>query len=98
MVGRVVFGPLVEPAGHDSHGHEADHKQGLPRDLTAREIGVLLPLAAGCLILGVYPKPLLKSLEPGIRQIVQTADAARGERAAPLAGMAPRGDATEGAP
>ncbi len=65
MLGKVVWG---KPAGesHDSHGHEAhsnDHHGSLPADLSVREIGILLPLAALCLLLGLYPKPLLRVLE-----------------------------------
>lgn len=64
MVGKVVFGDLREPAGHgDDHG-------SLPADLTLREIGVLTPLALGCLILGVYPKPVLDTIEAPVAQVM----------------------------
>jgi NADH-quinone oxidoreductase subunit M len=66
MVGKVVFGPLVEPAGHGHHGPEDNHEAHLPRDLTGREIGVLIPLAALCIFLGVYPKPVLDAIQPPI--------------------------------
>ncbi|TVQ64253.1 MAG: NADH-quinone oxidoreductase subunit M [Phycisphaerales bacterium] len=56
MVGRIVFGPLREPEGHEHHGP-------LPVDLNRREILVLAPLAALCLFLGLYPRPALKALE-----------------------------------
>ena len=77
MVGRVVFGPLVEPRGH---GH-ADHGGGggephLPADLTPREIGILVPLAALCLWLGVYPSPVLQALQPPISATVKVLDEA----------------------
>jgi NADH-quinone oxidoreductase subunit M len=60
MVGKVVFGPLKVPGGdHGDHGHGHGHDHGhakgdeshghLPTDLNAREIGVLVPLAALCL-------------------------------------------------
>ncbi len=65
MVGKIVFGPLVLPPNHD-HGH--DGHGGLPRDLSAREIGVLLPLAALCLGLGIYPKPVIDGLTPAINE------------------------------
>ncbi|MCH2137703.1 MAG: NADH-quinone oxidoreductase subunit M [Phycisphaerales bacterium] len=48
MVGKIVFGQLREPADH--HAHEL-----LPTDLNAREIAVLVPLAIGCVVLGVAP-------------------------------------------
>jgi NADH-quinone oxidoreductase subunit M len=66
MLGRVVWGPLVEPQGHGhgSHGHDdAAHTSALPVDLSRREILLLLPLAAACLWLGVYPKPALDALQ-----------------------------------
>lgn len=60
MCQRVLFGPLKEPP------HTPDKSQGLTRDLTRREIGILAPLALGCLLLGVYPKPLLSTFETAI--------------------------------
>jgi NADH-quinone oxidoreductase subunit M len=78
MVGKVVWGPLVLPAGHESHGHghanDHGHSPGhsvLPRDLGAREIGVLIPLAVLCIALGVYPKPVTRILEAPIARTVQ---------------------------
>ncbi|MCC7389520.1 MAG: NADH-quinone oxidoreductase subunit M [Phycisphaerales bacterium] len=71
MVGRMCFGPLIEPAGH--HDHHDAHDDGhahLPPDLTPREIGVLLPLAALCLYLGLQPTPLMKTLEAPINDTV----------------------------
>ena len=65
MVGKVVFGPLQEPTGHHHHGP-------LPVDLSAREIAVLTPIALACLVLGIYPKPLLTTLEAPLDQTVQT--------------------------
>ncbi|MBX3321695.1 MAG: NADH-quinone oxidoreductase subunit M [Phycisphaeraceae bacterium] len=65
MVGRVVFGPLIEPADHhDGHGP-------LPRDLCPREIVALLPLALGCLVFGLYPKPLLSAIEQPVNISIQ---------------------------
>jgi NADH-quinone oxidoreductase subunit M len=60
MVGKVVFGPLREPAGHESGGHH------LPADLTWREIGVLAPLAVLCVYIGLQPKPLTDAMEGSI--------------------------------
>jgi NADH-quinone oxidoreductase subunit M len=85
MLGKVVFGPLVEPGGHGAHGehghgaaadHNAstpgdDHAPALPTDLSFREIGVLLPLAALCLLLGVYPKLLTGPLEAPVTAAVE---------------------------
>ena len=76
MVGKVVFGPLKEPGGHDSHGgghsggHGADSHTHLPPDLTAREITALVPLALACLIFGIYPKPLFEALKDPVNDTV----------------------------
>lgn len=71
MTGKIVWGPLREPHGH---GHHADHHDGahsaLPTDLSLREIGVLLPLAAGCLVFGLYPAPLMKAIEAPVNDTV----------------------------
>lgn len=63
MVGKVVFGPLVEP-----HADHAEAASPLPRDLCGREIGLLLPLAALCLVLGVYPRPMLCAMEDSVNE------------------------------
>ncbi len=65
MVGRVVFGPVKEP---DTHGEKV-------KDLSTREIGTLLPLAVMCIVLGVYPTPWLRSLEPAIEDVIRPARA-----------------------
>jgi NADH-quinone oxidoreductase subunit M len=53
MTSKVVWGTLREPAGHDdAHGV-------LPIDLGAREIATLVPLAALCLVFGLFPRQTL---------------------------------------
>ena len=77
MVGNIVWGKFKAP-GHDdyanghAHGHDAhaEHHSALPRDLSPREIGVLVPLAIGCLALGLYPTPVLRALEKPVQQVV----------------------------
>lgn len=59
MVGKIVFGPLREPAG--DHGP-------LPADLTAREIIVLVPLAIACVWIGVQPDIIMDSMGGAIEQ------------------------------
>ncbi len=67
MVGRVVFGPLKVPAAHGQGSSTEGHTHGpLVHDLSAREIIVLLPLAAACLFIGLYPSPMLDSLNAPI--------------------------------
>ena len=86
MLGKVVWGPLVEPAGHashgshDSHADQADHAHHapvLPPDLNRREILTLVPLAVLCIALGVYPQPMLQALQTPIERVVQRIDGAR---------------------
>jgi NADH:ubiquinone oxidoreductase subunit 4 (subunit M) len=65
MVGKVVFGPLKEPARDDAHHHPV-----LPADLTRREICVLAPLAVVCLYIGFQPAVLTDAMEPAIEQML----------------------------
>ncbi len=106
MVGNVVWGKLVEPHGHDSGGHGA-HASGahgahssLPTDLSPREIGILIPLAVGCIALGVYPKPLTDALRgPVTQEATWVMDAHRhATRTAAAARDPERSEAPEAAP
>ncbi|QDU34127.1 NADH-quinone oxidoreductase subunit M [Poriferisphaera corsica] len=63
MTGKVVWGPLKIP---HVHGEPAGQK---PKDLTAREIIVLTPIAIVCVWLGFNPNPMLKSLEAPIAKL-----------------------------
>lgn len=67
MLGKLVWGPLKEPHGH-GHGHGHDHAGELPTDLSAREIGILIPLAVVCLAIGLYPKPMLEAIAPSVEK------------------------------
>ncbi|QNN21686.1 NADH-quinone oxidoreductase subunit M [Planctomycetales bacterium ZRK34] len=66
MVGRVVMGPLNEPVHEHGDDDEEHHEI---KDLNAREIACLVPLAIACLVLGLYPTPLLRSLEGTIEHV-----------------------------
>ncbi len=70
LLGKIVWGPLREP--HDTHaepsGHPVEAHAKLPRDLSAREIGILMPLAVACLVLGLYPKPMLEAIAPCVEK------------------------------
>ncbi|MFW6060414.1 MAG: hypothetical protein ACODAQ_09540, partial [Phycisphaeraceae bacterium] len=71
MVGRVVFGPLKVPAHeHEAHGDGGRHGVS---DLNVREILTLAPLAVGCIVLGLAPYPVLRSLEAPIAHVVAPA-------------------------
>ena len=74
MVGRVVFGPVRIPE-HDSTHSTADaiaKTAGHPttHDLNLREIITLTPLAVCCLLLGLFPTVMLKTLEPPVDRSV----------------------------
>ncbi len=78
MVGRVVFGPLVEPHGHGHEGHRGQgtgHREEghgpLPPDLNAREIGILTLLAIPCVVLGIYPAPMLDALRAPVNRTIE---------------------------
>ncbi|MFU8829921.1 MAG: hypothetical protein ACNA8P_10885, partial [Phycisphaerales bacterium] len=63
MMGKLVFGPLREPDGHHHHGP-------LPVDLSGREIGILTALAIPCVVLGLYPSLVTKSLEAPLQDTI----------------------------
>ena len=56
MVGRVVVGPFKVPKKYEDH----------VTDLNTREIAVLTPLAVACVVLGVWPTPMIKTMEAPI--------------------------------
>ena len=60
MCQRVLFGPVKEP------DHTPDTSRGLTIDLTRREIGILAPIALLCLVIGVWPKPMLEEIESAV--------------------------------
>lgn len=57
---RVIYNPL------DKRENEK------LRDLTPREIAVLVPLLAGIVWIGIYPKPILRRMEPTAIQFIQS--------------------------
>ena len=67
MVGKVVFGPLVEPVVK-----APEHGEGMPADLTWREIGILAPLAVLCLAIGMQPRPLTDAVQGSIDAVLAT--------------------------
>ncbi|UCG33525.1 MAG: NADH-quinone oxidoreductase subunit M [Phycisphaerales bacterium] len=65
LCGAVLFGPLKEP----EHTPDTEHVKTV--DLNFREIGVLAPIAALCLFLGVYPRPVLDNIQTSVdRQVL----------------------------
>jgi NADH-quinone oxidoreductase subunit M len=88
MVGKVVFGPLVEPGSHAEHGHGGTHAAGhgsvLPADLNTREILTLAPLAILCLVFGLFPSTMLDAIAPTSRAAAEVAQAGRNQLHADL--------------
>ena len=41
------------------------------RDLSARELAVIVPVIALCVLMGVYPTPFLSRIEPSVASLVQ---------------------------
>jgi NADH-quinone oxidoreductase subunit M len=60
LVMRVFYGPLEEPHVE---------RPGAVHDLSGREWLTLVPIMALCLLLGVYPQPLIKTSRPDIEVI-----------------------------
>jgi NADH-quinone oxidoreductase subunit M len=58
MYQRVMFGPLVR-----------EENRRLV-DLTAREIAVIVPVLALCVVMGLYPAPFLRCMQPSIDGIL----------------------------
>jgi NADH-quinone oxidoreductase subunit M len=67
MLQKLLFGPLKEPSRH-SHDHG---------DLNGRELAIVVPIAALCLVLGLYPQPLLNTVAPDVQTVAFIADQAR---------------------
>jgi NADH-quinone oxidoreductase subunit M len=58
MYQRVIFGPLT-------HGENARLD-----DLSGREIAVIAPVIAACLLMGLYPAPFLARMQPSIDRVI----------------------------
>ena len=59
---RVMFGPLDKAANK------------VLKDINAREILVLLPLAIMMFVMGIYPKPFLDKMEPSVQALLDVKD------------------------
>jgi NADH-quinone oxidoreductase subunit M len=58
MYQRVMFGPLTNEAN-----------RGL-RDLSTREVAIFVPIIVLFFVMGVYPKPFLRRMEPAVQAYV----------------------------
>jgi NADH-quinone oxidoreductase subunit M len=68
MLKRVFFNPLKEP-------EPVTPKP--PRDVTRNEFFALGSLAVLCLVLGLYPQPVIDSMKPDVRVLSNIGDTAR---------------------
>lgn len=68
MVRKVFFGPLREPPIHD-HGPVGD--------INVRELAALVPIALCCLVIGLYPQPILDASRHDLHVVSQLADQAK---------------------
>ena len=66
-VGHTAHGVAV---GQEDRGQGTAPESRLPTDLSAREIGILVPLALAVVILGVRPNIILKTIEKPSQAIV----------------------------
>ena len=65
VVQHAFFGPVHLPAEHHGPGHEPI------ADLNAREVAALAPLLGLCLILGLFPQPLLDLIRPDVEAVAK---------------------------
>jgi NADH-quinone oxidoreductase subunit M len=84
---NLLWGPLHYPVMHpEEDTHETVHPKYVPGgDITGREVLVLTPLALACVLLGIFPTPLLRSLEKPLAQLRNETRAAVVQTAQPTA-------------
>ena len=82
MLKNVFFGPLKEPGDHGHGEHPA------VRDLDGREIVILAPILVLCVLLGVFPQPVIEASRPDLTVITNILDG-RKEALAKMAPAAP---------
>ena len=72
MVARVVFAGVRLPQGVE---------RATVKDLNLREVTTLAPLAIGCLVLGLYPKPILNTVDKPVSVMIAAAQEVAAVRA-----------------
>jgi NADH-quinone oxidoreductase subunit M len=80
MLRKLLFGPVEEPA-HEGHPIE---------DLGTREWLLMTPIVVLCVVLGVYPSPVLKTTEPDVQRIVALTSKVRDRAIAAASGAIPQ--------
>jgi NADH-quinone oxidoreductase subunit M len=86
MLRLVFFGPLREPH-HEGHAVE---------DLNGRELATILPVMGLCVLLGVWPQPVLDATKADVGVVARIAEQARRRVNAPASGVASVPQAIEG--
>jgi NADH-quinone oxidoreductase subunit M len=78
MFQKVMFGPLTHKKNHEL------------RDVTGREIAVFVPIVAMIFVMGIFPRPFLRSMEPSVDQLIKsyTAELAQPDGPARIPGLA----------
>jgi NADH-quinone oxidoreductase subunit M len=76
MLLRVFFGPVKEPGQPGGHGWTHVN------DLNARELAALLPIAAVCIALGVYPQPVIDASQRDVQLVADIVKTASGSQRA----------------
>ncbi|WP_428389695.1 complex I subunit 4 family protein [Mucisphaera sp.] len=72
LANTFAFGPL-KATHYPNSGAVDDPEQA--KDLSTRELSALAPLAAFCLIFGIFPFPMLSTLEPSVAEMTSRAQA-----------------------
>jgi NADH-quinone oxidoreductase subunit M len=80
LVQRVFFGPLREPHGHGSHGHDDDHSHAAVRDLSLRELVAVVPLCIFVFWIGLQPEFFLSRMRGTLEPLSRGAQQALVER------------------
>jgi NADH-quinone oxidoreductase subunit M len=88
MLQRVFFGETKEPEVMSEHGH------GAITDLKPREWAALAPLLVICVLIGVWPQPVLDTMRPALLTVEKITENARERsleaRGLPVVGLAQR--------
>ena len=66
---QAFFGPVKVPVEDHSHGHHEP-----VADLNAREVAALAPLLGLCLLLGLFPQPLIELIRPDVEAVARQYD------------------------
>ena len=73
MLRRVFFGEVKEPKVH--------HGGSLITDMKPREMAIMVPLAILCVVIGLYPQPIIKTAKPDVDILATITQKARERKA-----------------